>query len=176
MPKKAIDYSKTVMYKIVCKDLNINDLYVGSTRNFIKRKSSHKQHTLKLTKNSYLYSFIRENGNWNNWEMIEIEKYPCHDGNEARKREREWFEKLNATLNVRYPERSDEEYRESHKEHAKEYNKQHEKSDARKAYNQLKWHCDICNCDVRRHDRSTHLKSQKHVTNINQLPTLLENS
>ena len=30
---------------------------------------------------------IRENGDWNNWSMIEIEKYPCNDDNEARARE-----------------------------------------------------------------------------------------
>ena len=31
MPRKVVDYSKTVIYKIVCKDLNITELYVGHT-------------------------------------------------------------------------------------------------------------------------------------------------
>jgi hypothetical protein len=26
-----------------------------------------------------VYSTIRENGGWNNWSMVEIEKYPCKD-------------------------------------------------------------------------------------------------
>ena len=30
--------------------------------------------------------------------MIEIEKFPCKDGNEARARERYWYEELKATL------------------------------------------------------------------------------
>ena len=46
---------------------------------------------------------IRDNGDWNNWEMIEIEKYPCDDFNEARSRERYWYEKLNSKLNSRKP-------------------------------------------------------------------------
>ena len=46
---------------------------------------------------------IRENGNWNNWSMIEIEKYPCNDDNEARSRERYWYEVLNANMNSQCP-------------------------------------------------------------------------
>jgi predicted GIY-YIG superfamily endonuclease len=42
MPKTQIDYSKTIMYKIVPKDLNNNYIYVGSTTDFTKRKYTHK--------------------------------------------------------------------------------------------------------------------------------------
>ena len=42
MPKKEIDYSKTIIYKIVCNDLNIKDCYIGSTTSFTKRKNRHK--------------------------------------------------------------------------------------------------------------------------------------
>ena len=35
--------------------------------------------------------------------MMEIEKYPCSDGNEARARERHWCETLKASLNDRTP-------------------------------------------------------------------------
>ena len=42
MPKVAIDYSKTVIYKIVCKDLNVNYKYVGQTTNLNKRRNQHK--------------------------------------------------------------------------------------------------------------------------------------
>ena len=37
--------------------------------------------------------------------MIEIEKYPCKDANEARAKEREWFERLNSNLNTKIPNR-----------------------------------------------------------------------
>ena len=42
MPKNKINYSNTVIYKILCKETIINDLYVGHTTNFSQRKSYHK--------------------------------------------------------------------------------------------------------------------------------------
>ena len=41
MTLKKIDYSKLVIYKIVCKNLHIIDLYVGSTTDFSSRKRMH---------------------------------------------------------------------------------------------------------------------------------------
>ena len=38
MTLKKIDYSKLVVYKIVCNDLRVTDLYVGSTTNIEQRK------------------------------------------------------------------------------------------------------------------------------------------
>ena len=35
MPKSNCDYSRTVIYKIVCNDLSITDCYVGHTTEFI---------------------------------------------------------------------------------------------------------------------------------------------
>ena len=35
--------------------------------------------------------------------MIEIEKYPCNDNNEAKSRERYWYEELSAKLNMKIP-------------------------------------------------------------------------
>ena len=42
MPKIPIDYSKTIIYKIVCNDLSIKECYVGHTINMTKRKCCHK--------------------------------------------------------------------------------------------------------------------------------------
>ena len=106
MPKTKIDYSKIVIYKIVCNDLNVKDIYIGSTTDFTKRKCSHKNASTneKHPKhNAKKYKFIRENGGWDNFTMLEIEKYSCIDGNESRLRERYWFEQLQATLNSYTP-------------------------------------------------------------------------
>ena len=113
MPKTIIDYSNTIVYKIVCNDLNITDLYVGHTTQFTKRKSSHKYNCNNKNSKGYhlkVYSTIRDNGGWDNWTMIEVEKYSCKDSNEAVARERYWFEKLLANLNNNYPNRSEKEY------------------------------------------------------------------
>ena len=42
MPKLPIDYSKTIIYKIVCNDTNITDCYVGHTTDITRRKAHHK--------------------------------------------------------------------------------------------------------------------------------------
>jgi hypothetical protein len=113
MPKKEIDYSKIVMYRIVCNDITITDTYVGCTTNFEKRKYNHrslakeptnkrKEYAKYAGKQSYeraLYQKIRENGGWENWSMIKIEDYPCKDRYEAEKRERELMEQYKVTLN-----------------------------------------------------------------------------
>jgi hypothetical protein len=126
MPKIAIDYSKTIIYKIVCNDLTITDLYVGSTTDFSKRKYKHKHSCNNCENKSYnvkIYKIIRDNGGWDNWAMIQIEEYPCANGNESRARERHWIEELNAKINVVIPTRTREEYIEDNKDRIKEQTK-----------------------------------------------------
>jgi hypothetical protein len=130
MPRTAIDYSKNVIYKIVCNDLTITELYVGSTTDFIRRKNEHKNTCINSNNkntNLKIYQIIRNNGNWENWTMIQIEEYPCTNGNEARARERYWFEQLNAMLNTQHPNRSKKEYGKefykNNKDKINEYNK-----------------------------------------------------
>ena len=137
MPKTSIDYNNTIIYKIICKDLSITYNYTGHTTDFRKRKTDHKTNCNceKSKKNDLkLYTTIRENGGWDNWEMIEIEKFPCKDGNEARARERYWYNELSSNMNSRLPYRSSEElkqynqqyqlqYVEANKEKIKEYKK-----------------------------------------------------
>ena len=106
MPRKPINYKKAIIYKLVCNDLLITDLYVGHTTDFTNRKKLHKQCSLNPTnsKHNYkVYKMIRDNGGWDNWSMIEIEKYPFNDENEARARERQWYELLDANMNTRCP-------------------------------------------------------------------------
>jgi hypothetical protein len=130
MPKTAIDYSNTVIYKIVCNDLNVTDVYVGHTTDFRKRKCAHKSNCSNENNKVYnfkIYQTIRENDGWSNWSMIEVEKYPCNDGNEAREKERYWFETLNANMNTNVPSRTQDEYRkvciEENKKEIKEYHR-----------------------------------------------------
>ncbi len=102
MPKLPIDYSKALIYKIVCKDLNIKDCYVGSTTDFRKRKTNHKADCNNANGKNYnfnVYKFIRENGGWDNWTIVLIENYPCENKLELLKRERELTEQLNGNLN-----------------------------------------------------------------------------
>ena len=56
-----------------------------------------------------VYRFIREHGDWQNWEMILIERYKCTDALEARKHERRFIETMHATLNSSIPTRTSQE-------------------------------------------------------------------
>ena len=121
MPKNFIDYSKAIIHKIVCNDLNITDVYVGHTTNFINRKALHCNNPNSKNYNFKIYNIIRNNEGWNNWSMIEIEKYPCNDINEASARERYWYQLLNAKLNTNCPGRNDKEYYQDNKDKMQEY-------------------------------------------------------
>ena len=65
MTKTEIDYSKTIMYKIVCNDLNFKEIYVGHTTNFKVRKNKHKYDCTKS--NLLVHKTIRGNGGWTNF-------------------------------------------------------------------------------------------------------------
>ena len=128
MPKTHMDYSKTNIYKIVCNDLNVNGCYVGHTINMTKRKWNHKSncnnekskdHNLKI------YKIIRENGGWDNWNMVLVEKFPCIDKYEACKREREVYEELGAKLNMVRPYLTQEDHKAERKEYSKLYYQEH---------------------------------------------------
>ena len=113
MPKYAIDYSKTIIYQIECKDSNVLDKYTGSTTSFPKRESGHASACNNEKDKKYnllIYQTIRANGGWENWLMVQIERYPCADSNEAFARERDWQDALNTTMNSQKAQRSKAEY------------------------------------------------------------------
>jgi len=164
------DYSKTIMYKIVCNDLNVTDCYVGHTINMTKRKcghktccnnKKHKAHNLKI------YQIIRENGGWENWSMLLVEKFPCKDKHEACKRERELYEELGAKMNTLRPYRTQEEhkqydkqylkkYREEHKEEHKEYHKEYHKEHKAELNEKKKQYCEAHKEKIEQYQKKYH--------------------
>ena len=130
MPKKQIDYAKTVIYKICCNDVSIPDEYVGSTTEAVKRRNKLKSDCTNVNGKNYhldVYEFIRSRGGWDNWEVVLIEHFPCKSSEEKRARERHWLETLGATLNTNSPIYTHEDTVQRHKkyavEHAKEISK-----------------------------------------------------
>ena len=129
MPKTAMDYSKCSIYKIEHIE-NDTLIYVGHTTNFKQRKADHKKNCnneSNKTFNLKLYSMIRENGGFEMFKMIEVEKYPCNDRREAEKREDELMKELKATMNKIKSFRTEEykiQYKEEYKKKIKEQRKQ----------------------------------------------------
>ena len=132
MPKKPIDYSNCCIYKIEHIE-NDTLIYVGHTTNFKQRKADHKKNCnneSNKTFNLKLYSMIRENGGFEMFRMIEVEKYPCNDRREAEKREDELMKELKATMNKIKSFRTEEykiQYKEEYKKKIKEQRKQDKK-------------------------------------------------
>jgi hypothetical protein len=126
MPRQNVNYEKTLIYKLVCNDLEVKEIYVGQTTNFRNRKDTHKRSCRNKKGKKYnlkVYQFIRANGGWESFSMIEIKKFPCTDSNEAKKRERYWIESLMATLNCQIPSRTQSEWILDNKEKIAEYHK-----------------------------------------------------
>jgi hypothetical protein len=119
--------TKYDIYLIWGKDCDGNILrYYGSTANFIKRKSQHKNHYKTWVKagrpnNKKCSSFhILDNGDW------KMEKIDEIDGDrwQARKLEGE-YQKNNDCVNVKIECRTQKEYKEDNKDKYAEWNKQY---------------------------------------------------
>jgi hypothetical protein len=131
MPRIPTDYSKALIYKIVCNDIKIKECYYGSTTNFKARKCHHKSSCNNINSINYnepKYQFIRENGGWNNWKIVLIKYYPCNTKLELEREERLCMEQDENRLNTQLPAKTDDEkkqygkeWREENKEYIKKY-------------------------------------------------------
>ena len=90
-------------YKFVCKNPEITFVYVGHTTNFRKRKSDHKSDCCNLNSkrhNTPVYQFIRANGGWENWTMIEIKSQICLSHRDAERVEQDLINQEHQVLNA----------------------------------------------------------------------------
>lgn len=168
--KDLVKYGKSVIYKIYCKDESIIDCYVGSTIDLNQRKSHHKGACNNEKSKKYnlpVYRFIRDNGNWENWDFEILENYPCENKESLFKKERFWFEKLNATLNARYPERCQKEwreiYREKNKQKIKEKEKEWYQKNSEKKKEKNKKYREENKEKIREQDREKYQKNKKEI-------------
>lgn len=66
--------------------------------------------------NIHVYQFIRENGGFDAWDMVQVEQYEAKDKRALHTRERHCIETLGATLNKVVPARSKQKYYHDNKE------------------------------------------------------------
>ena len=149
---ESVELNNYTFYKIVPKNKELNYNYVGQTTNFINRKLQHKQQVENenYNKSHYkLYKTIRQNGGWNEWEMIEIEKLNSKTRLESRMREQELIEEYKSNLNILNAYITEEErastkktitekYRENNKELLKEQTKQYKEEHKKIISEQMK--------------------------------------
>ena len=160
MPRTIPNYSQSIIYKLCCNDPEITDIYVGSTTNFSNRKKAHKSICNNENNRRYhlnVYQFIRNNGNWDNWSMIQIEQYKATDKRNLETRERYYIEQLGATLNKITPAQTQEEIR----QHQKEFHKQYRERPEYKEKKNKKFECE-CGSKYSSSHKTHHLRSKKH--------------
>jgi len=192
MPSNPTDYSKGLIYKLCCLNTDITDIYIGSTTNLKQRKQGHKIRCNNANSSKYnfnVYKFIRENGGFQNWEVILVEYYPCETKLELERREREIIEELKATLNTFIPTRTKNEYYEDNKERIAQYKKKYSNDNKErialrdKKYNEKNKEkiterkkeyyeknkkmiiCE-CGCEITRQSLKRHLTRNIHKTNM----------
>jgi hypothetical protein len=122
-----VNYGNGLIYKLCCNDTNIKEEYVGSTTDFTERKRCHKKNCNNPNSKQYninVYKFIRDNGGFENFCMIQIEKYPCDSKRELETRERYWIETLESKLNCKIPTRTPKEWRVENSDKILEYSKE----------------------------------------------------
>ena len=121
------NFSKTVIYKIINYD-NPDLVYVGSTTHFTKRKQQHKHNCnndFYKGHNIKLYRMIRENGGWDNFDMVFLCDYPCNNKREAEKEEDKYMLELKTSMNDKRAYHTNQDYRLEHLEEKKEYDKKY---------------------------------------------------
>jgi hypothetical protein len=128
------------MYKICPKNAALNYCYIGQTTDFENRKRQHMKNTINENDKKHYhlkhYQVIRENGGWDEWEIIKLEEFNGKTKLEARMREQELIIEHKANLNTLSAFITEEErkatkqactqkYREENKELLKEQTKKY---------------------------------------------------
>lgn len=170
------DYSKGLIYTIKSCD----DLYVGSTTNFIQRKFLHKSRI--KNHDSKLYKTIRDNEC--RWDMKPYKEFPCENKTQLTIEEERIRCELNANLNshtcygkdmenyknyqkeYRQQEKyknDKKEYREKNKEYHKKYHEEWKKNNKEKIKEKKSeiCVCEICGNNYTRDNKKRHQKTKK---------------
>lgn len=111
MPKFAVDYTKSIIYKIE-HNSNPELIYIGATTDYDRRKYYHRNAaknagTKKHYKHTKLYDLIEKNGGWINFTMQPIKQFPCNTYYDLLAEENRLIRELKATLNEQNAVRDD---------------------------------------------------------------------
>jgi len=156
------NYLDSKIYKLCCKDVNIKDIYIGSTSQLLcKRKSAHKnscndEYNSKKY-NLKVYNFIRDNGGFNNWDLILLDNVPCNNKEQLYSIERSYIENLKPSLNSQKP------LGQNHSHYQNNIQKKIKSNINRNE----KFNC-VCGGKHTYNSKSQHLKTKKHLEYLNK--------
>ena len=171
------DYSKGLIYKLICNDISITKKYIGSCCDYNPRKQKHEDDCYNMeirAYNTYKYKFIREHGGIDNWSMIIVKEFPCNSDTELRIEERRQMDLLGGELNTNRPFITEEErkisviqYQKKNKDKVIGYKYKYTESNKEKIkeYKNKKFECK-CGGKYTQSNKSMHFKSKKHINYI----------
>jgi hypothetical protein len=115
------------VYRICCLDPLITESYVGSTDRVARMKQQH-ENTCKDANDKHhhyrVYQYVRENGGFDNFQMIVLERVAYTLKHELALRERHHLE-TKASLNMRTPARGKQEYLDANRGNKAVYDKEY---------------------------------------------------
>ena len=189
-------YKNSVIYRIYCKNTDIKDCYIGSSKSIYFRMNSHKSVCCNKTISEYnekKYEFIRNNGGWDNFDYEILEYYPCNNFEELRQKEQEYIEKLNPSLNDAPCFRTEEFKKERIKINQKNWEQTDSGKESRlnssrkyteklmnnpekhkkKLENKSEWgkkpkYCEVCDINITNNRWYIHQKSKEHLDNLKE--------
>ena len=138
------------VYKIVCRDKEITEFYIGSSVNFNNRIPKHRKDCTDLNFREYcspLYMFINVNGGFENWEFEVIKEYKFITKKELNINEQYYIDLLKPNLNSNKAVGWDME----------------RKKNNDKIYNKIKGNCPQCGKEMLKNSINKHLKICKKV-------------
>jgi len=103
-------YKNTTIYKIFS-EKSPENFYIGHTSLKLSHRFAIHRYECKVNKSKKLFKYIQENGGFDEFKIIALEKCECENVREARMKERDYILMLKPTLNQNIPLRSLVEWR-----------------------------------------------------------------
>ena len=167
-----VDYQEGKIYKIY-NTIN-DDIYVGSTtQKLCERMRHHRCSISQSTEGNRLIHKAFIDLGVKNFFIELIEKYPCNDKDELRKKEGEYISALKPSLNMliagRTRKESTKEFQQNNREYMLEYKKQYNEANKERiaAHRSETITCE-CGCIVTKPHLPRHKRSAKHNQLMNE--------
>ena len=158
------------IYRLYCLDADVKECYIGSCWKIKKRVTGHKSNCSNINRkdyNSKVYTFIRANGGWQNFDY-EYFMVNVIDTTDLKMKEQDRMDiEINILLNevraythsAEYNKKYLKQYRINNKESLKLYKKQYRINNKQKT--NKKYSCD-CGGKYTHHNKSNHFKTLRH--------------
>lgn len=155
---------KGYIYKISCKSENVNECYIGSTVNILRRKTQHK-YDMKRQPNRPIYKFINSNGGIDNFIFETLLEVYIENRLDLFKIEKQYIKSEKKLINCNVPCRQRKEYYNDNKNILIQKSKDYYYQNQEEILNKKKSIKITCKCGsiLTKNHFNRHLTSEKHI-------------